>query len=319
MKLGRAFYYIFQSRTASIWNVGRVMLAGDSAHVFPPFGGQGIQAGFLDVSGLAWRLDIVLQPSNVNKAYSRILKGWADERRSQITYTLNYTMQIGNILMETNPWKTFARDWALNIAQMIPSVRRSLERPPIDPPEYKYEEGMQFLSHLGGGKCWFQIYCKRLGKEEGVTFSDDLIFDAEKKSMFQLVVLLDTIEDLPAACEQLKGVKKGLIETGNMIDEATYIVQDSHADHATWEKLDLETKTTLDVFRVSTAKEFAVSALCREREAPEGYEESRLKKSTEGKTFIIIRPDRFVFASCKDMLELSQAIEVMGQILECNF
>jgi hypothetical protein len=81
-----------------------------------------------------------------------MLKGWADERRSKITYTLNYTMQIGNILMETDPWKTFARDWALKIAQIIPSVRRTLERPAIDLPEYKYEEGMQFLPSLGRGQ-----------------------------------------------------------------------------------------------------------------------------------------------------------------------
>jgi FAD binding domain len=40
--------------------VGRVFLAGDAAHRFPPAGGFGMNTGVQDVHNLAWKLAAVL-------------------------------------------------------------------------------------------------------------------------------------------------------------------------------------------------------------------------------------------------------------------
>jgi hypothetical protein len=44
------------TRQASDYRSGRVLLAGDAAHVHPPFGGQGLNLGFQDAANLGWKL-----------------------------------------------------------------------------------------------------------------------------------------------------------------------------------------------------------------------------------------------------------------------
>ncbi|GAA4640297.1 FAD-dependent monooxygenase [Actinoallomurus vinaceus] len=44
------------TRQADTYRIGRVLLAGDAAHVHPPFGGQGLALGFGDAVNLGWKL-----------------------------------------------------------------------------------------------------------------------------------------------------------------------------------------------------------------------------------------------------------------------
>jgi 2-polyprenyl-6-methoxyphenol hydroxylase-like FAD-dependent oxidoreductase len=47
-------------RVASSYRVGRVLLAGDAAHLVSPIGGQGMNSGVLDAENLAWKLAVAL-------------------------------------------------------------------------------------------------------------------------------------------------------------------------------------------------------------------------------------------------------------------
>lgn len=54
------------ARQASSYRCGRVLLAGDAAHVHSPFGGQGLNLGLLDAVNLGWKL-------------AAVVRGWAPE------------------------------------------------------------------------------------------------------------------------------------------------------------------------------------------------------------------------------------------------
>jgi 2-polyprenyl-6-methoxyphenol hydroxylase-like FAD-dependent oxidoreductase len=50
--------YKFAAGMCNMWHMGRALLPGDAAHVFSPFGGQGVESGFMDSSDLTWRLAV---------------------------------------------------------------------------------------------------------------------------------------------------------------------------------------------------------------------------------------------------------------------
>ncbi|WP_420112221.1 FAD-dependent monooxygenase [Pseudactinotalea sp.] len=69
---------VFRSRLclADAYRADRLLLAGDAAHIFPPFGGQGMNLGIQDAVGLAWRLARV-----AGGASPALLDDYARERR----------------------------------------------------------------------------------------------------------------------------------------------------------------------------------------------------------------------------------------------
>lgn len=49
------------AQVAEVWRRGRVFLAGDAAHSFPPTGGFGMNTGIQDVHNLVWKLALVVR------------------------------------------------------------------------------------------------------------------------------------------------------------------------------------------------------------------------------------------------------------------
>ncbi|MEU6147485.1 bifunctional 3-(3-hydroxy-phenyl)propionate/3-hydroxycinnamic acid hydroxylase [Streptomyces sp. NPDC047081] len=78
--LVRVVVYEFHTRVANGWRDGRVMIAGDAAHVMPPDLGEGLNSGFRDAINLGWKLGGV-----VNGQWSEsLLDTYETERRPHV-------------------------------------------------------------------------------------------------------------------------------------------------------------------------------------------------------------------------------------------
>ena len=65
-----------RARQATTYRNGRVLLAGDAAHIHAPLGGQGLNLGLGDVMNLGWKLAATIQ----NKAPEGLLDSYHTER-----------------------------------------------------------------------------------------------------------------------------------------------------------------------------------------------------------------------------------------------
>src|SRR5699024_3393389 len=75
--------YRFHTRVAERMRVGRVLLAGDNAHLVAPFGARGLNSGVQDAENAAWKL-----------AYVR--NGWADEELLESYHTERHAAALEN-------------------------------------------------------------------------------------------------------------------------------------------------------------------------------------------------------------------------------
>src|SRR5208337_86762 len=68
--------FIMNARMADKYQVGRVLIGGDAAHIHPPTGGQGLNTSLQDAYNLGWKLAAV-----INGAPVALLDTYEEERR----------------------------------------------------------------------------------------------------------------------------------------------------------------------------------------------------------------------------------------------
>ncbi|QYT00072.1 hypothetical protein H0G86_007176 [Trichoderma simmonsii] len=307
----------FSARSCNKWSLGRVVLCGDAAHVFPPFGGQGIASAFRDAISLVWRLRIATNASSRSQDtldYQTLLKGWYSERKQQLDKSLRSTVENGNYVTESSRVKVFLRDWYLWLIQLVPSWKHWLQLGNRRDGMVKYQwqggMGMAFLPRHGGGKNFPQVYVVPVTNTpqiEKVLFTDDVIFSRQKQGLFQVVVILrsqNNIESVETALHGLQDISDGALRD----DEATIFLDSIQAAPC-----DLKGR---HIYRLATAAEFAGDpVLCAGRPKPMGYDPHRMSKEVGNKTFIILRPDRFVFAACDTRSDLVYAAQMLRKLV----
>ncbi|WP_328856651.1 FAD-dependent monooxygenase [Williamsia herbipolensis] len=116
VEIFRSWGYTFHIRQAERWRDGRVFLAGDAAHIMPPFAGQGVSSGVRDVANLCWKLDAALSSAGG----SDLLESYEPERRPNVEQLTKFSLGIGGIVMLGSTLASNMRDAAFMTAAKIP-------------------------------------------------------------------------------------------------------------------------------------------------------------------------------------------------------
>jgi 2-polyprenyl-6-methoxyphenol hydroxylase-like FAD-dependent oxidoreductase len=107
-------------RVADSYRAGRLLLAGDAAHVHSPAGGQGMNLGITDAVALAKALAEVL-----NHGQADTLDAYSASQRQKAQQVLTLTGRLTKVSTMPRPLRPI-RNSAMRLAAHVPAARRQL-------------------------------------------------------------------------------------------------------------------------------------------------------------------------------------------------
>ncbi|ATB41327.1 3-(3-hydroxyphenyl)propionate hydroxylase [Cystobacter fuscus] len=192
MVLERKAVYRFHARVADAFRRGRVFLAGDAAHITPPFVGQGLVAGLRDAANLAWKLAWVLR----NHAAPSILDSYDTERRPHAKTMIAMARRMGRLVMPGNAAVAISTHGLMRLSRLIPPLSGYLENLGFKP-RNRFARGLfvegRTSSNLVRGGVLPQGWLR--GADGSTRLSDDVF----GPSLTLIGFGLDTSERLDAA------------------------------------------------------------------------------------------------------------------------
>ncbi|WP_425310528.1 bifunctional 3-(3-hydroxy-phenyl)propionate/3-hydroxycinnamic acid hydroxylase [Ammonicoccus fulvus] len=111
--------FTHHGRIATGFRKGRVLIAGDAAHLMPVWMGQGWNSGMRDATNLGWKLASVL----AGKASDHLLDTYDVERRDHAKAMIDLSMTFGSIIKPTDKRVAFLRDTASRVLNLSPQVK----------------------------------------------------------------------------------------------------------------------------------------------------------------------------------------------------
>lgn len=122
------------------WRVGRVFLAGDAAHRFPPHGGFGMNSGIQDAQNLGWKLIAVLR----GRAGEGLLESYEAERKPVAEANAAQTVRNTELIKETGWFNPSASELEIIEAPSGQSVRDCIGAAVTRQRASVYSHGQQF-------------------------------------------------------------------------------------------------------------------------------------------------------------------------------
>jgi 3-(3-hydroxy-phenyl)propionate hydroxylase len=107
----------FSARQAERYRAGRMLIAGDAAHVTPPFAAQGLVSGIRDAANLAWKLIAVLE----KRQPDILLDTYDVERRPHQRKMIDLALSLGRVMMPRTHLEAFIVRSFLRLIQALPA------------------------------------------------------------------------------------------------------------------------------------------------------------------------------------------------------
>ena len=128
--------YTHQSRIAGSFRSGRLLLAGDAAHLMPVWQGQGYNSGIRDAANLGWKLAAVVN----GQADDALLDTYDVERRKHARAMIDLSTMVGRVISPTNRRVAALRDKVIRAASVVPTLKRYVLEMRFKPMP-RYEQG----------------------------------------------------------------------------------------------------------------------------------------------------------------------------------
>ncbi|MBV8503323.1 MAG: bifunctional 3-(3-hydroxy-phenyl)propionate/3-hydroxycinnamic acid hydroxylase [Paucibacter sp.] len=137
IRIERTAVYRFHAREARRFSKGRCFLAGDAAHITPPFAGQGLVAGLRDAANLSWKLSWVLR----GQAGEQVLASYDAERRPHAKKIIQLALRLGALVMPQNRLAAFGIHGLMSLLRLVPAGRALFEDLKVKP-QNTFDEGL---------------------------------------------------------------------------------------------------------------------------------------------------------------------------------
>jgi pentachlorophenol monooxygenase/3-(3-hydroxy-phenyl)propionate hydroxylase len=115
--------YRFHSRVVDRMRVGRVLVAGDAAHLVAPFGARGLNSGVLDAENAAWKIAFVRS----GWAGEELLESYSAERHAAALENLEITSATMRFLVPGSEEESRHRLDVLERAASDPAARAQVD------------------------------------------------------------------------------------------------------------------------------------------------------------------------------------------------
>jgi 3-(3-hydroxy-phenyl)propionate hydroxylase len=143
--VSRRAVYSFHARVAARWRDGRVFLAGDAAHLTPPYAGQGMNAGIRDAANLGWKLAGAVSGVLSDAA----LDSYESERKHHAWLMIDLARTVGRVMTPGSALGGYGRAGLLHVLTHVPSVKRYLLEMRFKP-RPRFEDGLVLGDGLHG-------------------------------------------------------------------------------------------------------------------------------------------------------------------------
>jgi 3-(3-hydroxy-phenyl)propionate hydroxylase len=128
--------YTFHARIADRWNTQRVYLAGDAAHLSPPFAGQGMNSGVRDAHNIAWKLSAVVK----GELGPGLLQSYQTERQPHAAALIRLAVRSGGVMVPSSRLHAWLVQSAFKLTSLIPRLQAYFAQMKYKPKPY-YQHG----------------------------------------------------------------------------------------------------------------------------------------------------------------------------------
>ena len=141
LEIIRRRVYEHHARIADRFRDGRVLLAGDAAHVMPVVAGQGWNSCIRDALNLGWKLTAVVR----DLAGQELLDTYAEERRDHVKAMVDLSVGMSKVVTNRSKVTSAVRDSAAAVIDRLPKLKSYISGQGFKPMP-KYTRGVVLTS-----------------------------------------------------------------------------------------------------------------------------------------------------------------------------